>query len=186
MTIAYGTASRTAATSSVSELRASAAIVPAPAAADARLFDLYTGFYQVNPGLILAVSREGNSLFGQLTGQRRLQIFPDSDGKFSYARPPPAGSLSPLPLLASSAPPSWSLTRTAAICGRLGSPPLRKKIESGRIDPARLDAYVGWYELNPSRALAVVRQSDRLFVQETGRPKVEVVADGEQDHSFRR
>lgn len=181
MTIAYGTASRTAATSSVSELRASAGIVPDPAAADARLFDLYTGFYQVNPGLIFAVSREGNSLFGQLTGQRRLQIFPDGDGKFSYAAAAGwiafafaiVGDQRAAELVSDQNGRDMRAPRIAAAS---------QKDQSGRIDPARLDAYVGWYELNPSRALAVVRQSDRLFVQETGRPKVEVVADGEQDH----
>ena len=41
-----------------------------------------------------------------------------------------------------------------------------------------LDSYVGWYELTPNRVLAVTRDGDRLFVQETGRPKFEVTAHG--------
>ena len=143
MTIAYGTASRTAATSSVSELKASAAIVPAPAAADARLFELYTGFYQVNPGLIFAVSREGNSLFGQLTGQRRLQIFPDSDGKFSYAAA--AGRIAfAFAVDGDRRAAELVSTRTGSTCRCHGSLPLRKKIsQGGSIRPASTPTSAG-------------------------------------------
>ena len=41
-----------------------------------------------------------------------------------------------------------------------------------------LDSYVGWYQLTPIRVLAVTRDGNRLFVQETGQPKVAVAAYG--------
>ncbi len=179
VTIAYGTSSGTAASKSVSEHKASSA--PAPAAVDARLFDRYTGFYLINSGSIFAVSREGDGLFGQLTGQRRLQIFPDRDGKFFYAAV--AGQIAfALAVDEDRRAPELVLhqhdrdLRAPWIAGAA------QKDQLGRIDPALLDTYVGWYELTPSRSLAVVRDSDRLFVQETGRPKIEVVALGDQDH----
>jgi beta-lactamase regulating signal transducer with metallopeptidase domain len=179
VTIAYGTASGTAATKSVSEYKA--LTPPAPAAIDARLFDRYTGYYLINPGSIFAVNREGNGLFGQLTGQRRLQIFPDRDGKFFYAAV------------------AGKIAFTLAVDGDQRAPELvlhqhgrdlrapwiagaSQRDQLARSDPALLDTYVGWYELTPSRSLAVVREGDRLFVQETGRPKVEAVALGDQDH----
>ncbi|HXE68576.1 MAG TPA: antirepressor regulating drug resistance protein, partial [Hyphomicrobiaceae bacterium] len=179
VTLAYGTASGTAATKSVSEHKASTA--PAPAALDAGLFERYTGFYLINPGSIFAVSREGTGLFGQLTGQRRLQIFPDRDGKFFYAAV--AGQIAfALAADGDRRAPELVLHQHG---GDLRAPWIAgasQKDQLGWIDPALLDTYVGWYELTPNRALAVVRESDRLFVQETGRPKVEVVARGDQDH----
>jgi hypothetical protein len=44
-----------------------------------------------------------------------------------------------------------------------------------------LDRYVGWYELAPLRALAVTRVGDRLLLQETGRPKIELIARGDRE-----
>jgi hypothetical protein len=46
---------------------------------------------------------------------------------------------------------------------------------------AVLDAHVGWYELDPTCAIAVTREGDRLFLQFTARPKFEMLALSEQD-----
>ena len=181
VTIAYGTASGTAATKPVSEPTAASGIAPALTSVDARLFDDYTGFYLINPGSIFAVSREGNGLFGQMTGQRRLPIFPDADGRFSYAAA--SGQIAfAFALDGDQRPPKPVLHLRG---GDLRAPRIAgasQKHEVESIDPARLDSYVGWYELTPSRSLTVVREGQRLFLQETGRPKVEVVALGDQDH----
>jgi hypothetical protein len=41
-----------------------------------------------------------------------------------------------------------------------------------------MDSYVGGYALAPGRVLTVTRAGDRLSVQETGRPRIEVLAHG--------
>jgi len=46
-------------------------------------FDAYVGDYQVTPNLVLAISREGDKLFGQLTGQGKLAVEPVSDTQFT-------------------------------------------------------------------------------------------------------
>ena len=46
------------------------------------------------------------------------------------------------------------------------------------VDAQTLDSYVGWYELTASRALSVTRDGNRLFVEESGRPKFEVAPRG--------
>jgi hypothetical protein len=46
---------------------------------------------------------------------------------------------------------------------------------------SNLDSHVGWYELSPVRALAVARAGERLVLQETGRPKFEVMARGDRE-----
>ncbi len=46
---------------------------------DPKLFDGYVGKYELTPGFILTITREGDSLFAQATNQQRLQIFPESE-----------------------------------------------------------------------------------------------------------
>src|SRR5262249_39160554 len=49
---------------------------------DTKTFDRYVGSYQMGPNAILAISREGDQLYEQLTGQPKLQLFPESERKF--------------------------------------------------------------------------------------------------------
>jgi CubicO group peptidase (beta-lactamase class C family) len=59
--------------------------VPVPhtvAAVDPAVFDTYAGKYQLGPAFIVTVTREGNSLMSQATGQGKFELFPESDTKF--------------------------------------------------------------------------------------------------------
>jgi D-alanyl-D-alanine-carboxypeptidase/D-alanyl-D-alanine-endopeptidase len=49
---------------------------------DTKVFDNYVGTYQLAPGAIMTISRDGDQLFGQLTGQPKLQVFPEGDREF--------------------------------------------------------------------------------------------------------
>jgi CubicO group peptidase (beta-lactamase class C family) len=49
---------------------------------NSKVFDHYVGSYQLNPNAIMTISREGNQLFGQLTGQPKFQLFPEGERKF--------------------------------------------------------------------------------------------------------
>jgi serine-type D-Ala-D-Ala carboxypeptidase/endopeptidase len=44
--------------------------------------DRYVGFYELAPNAIFTISREGDQLFAQLTGQPRVAIYPRSPGEF--------------------------------------------------------------------------------------------------------
>ncbi len=44
-------------------------------AVDPKLFDKYVGRYQLAPNFILAVTREGDHLFAQATGQPKFELF---------------------------------------------------------------------------------------------------------------
>jgi CubicO group peptidase (beta-lactamase class C family) len=48
------------------------------------LLDRLVGCYQLAPKFLLEISREGNRLFAQGTGQERFEIFPESDRDFFY------------------------------------------------------------------------------------------------------
>ncbi len=50
---------------------------------DSSGFEAYTGEYQVTSNLILTITREGDKLFGQLTGQGKLAVEPVSDTQFT-------------------------------------------------------------------------------------------------------
>ena len=46
------------------------------------LLQQYTGKYQLAPNFILTVTHEGNRVYGQATGQDKLEMFPESQTKF--------------------------------------------------------------------------------------------------------
>ncbi len=50
---------------------------------DAAILDAYVGEYQVNPKLTLTITKEGDKLFGQMTGQAKRAIEPVSDTQFT-------------------------------------------------------------------------------------------------------
>jgi CubicO group peptidase (beta-lactamase class C family) len=58
---------------------------PAPRQAiqlDPAVYDAYAGEYELAPGFTLAVTREGDRIFAQATGQPKLEIFPESETQF--------------------------------------------------------------------------------------------------------
>jgi D-alanyl-D-alanine-carboxypeptidase/D-alanyl-D-alanine-endopeptidase len=59
---------------------------PAPkeVAIDPKLLDNYVGRYQLAPAFVLTVTREGDGLFVQATGQGKAQVFPMGPREFFY------------------------------------------------------------------------------------------------------
>jgi CubicO group peptidase (beta-lactamase class C family) len=53
-----------------------------PVVVDAKLFDTYVGEYEVGPGFVLRVFREGDKFLTQATGQGMFEIFPESETVF--------------------------------------------------------------------------------------------------------
>jgi CubicO group peptidase (beta-lactamase class C family) len=53
-----------------------------PVVVDAKLFDTYVGDYEVGPGFVLRVFREGDKFMTQATGQGVFEIFPESETVF--------------------------------------------------------------------------------------------------------
>src|SRR5215469_2127784 len=51
-------------------------------ASDPKSFDRYAGKYQLNPDVLVTMSREGDHLYTQLTGQPKFEVFPESERKF--------------------------------------------------------------------------------------------------------
>ena len=125
-------------------------------------------FYALGRDSIFAISRSSDEVFGQLSGQRRVRLAAASDGTWSYVAP--SGQIT----FAIDDAKKSELTLTqngrtmhAARIAELASRDIA-------VDAQILDAYVGWYELTPSRVLAVTREGNQLFVEESGRPKFQV------------
>jgi CubicO group peptidase (beta-lactamase class C family) len=49
---------------------------------DPKNFDRYVGKYQLNPDALLTISRDGDHLYRQMTGQQKIEVFAESDRKF--------------------------------------------------------------------------------------------------------
>jgi D-alanyl-D-alanine carboxypeptidase len=55
-------------------------------AVDPKIFDNYAGEYEVAPGVVLTISRDGERLMAQVTGQDRAEIYPSSETEFFSRR----------------------------------------------------------------------------------------------------
>jgi CubicO group peptidase (beta-lactamase class C family) len=49
---------------------------------DPNVYDAYVGVYQLAPNFSLTLTREGDQLMGQATGQPKLELFPESETRF--------------------------------------------------------------------------------------------------------
>ncbi|MDE5445142.1 DUF3471 domain-containing protein [Bradyrhizobium sp. CSA207] len=149
---------------------------PAPFAGDlgeapAQHYQPFVNFYAVGPASVFAIFREGDDLYGQLTGQRRLRLTIGSDGTASYAAS--FGEIN-FPLDAE----RRSSELTLHMNGRDVRAVRVAEMPTPAADPAPLDHYVGWYRLAPNRVLTVRRDGDHLQVQETGQARSMVLAEG--------
>ena len=51
---------------------------------DPIIYDDYVGEYELAPSIIIKITKEGNSIFAQLTGQDKFEIFPLSETEYFY------------------------------------------------------------------------------------------------------
>jgi beta-lactamase regulating signal transducer with metallopeptidase domain len=156
---------------------------PAPSVADAgeapaQHYRPFVNFYAMGPASVFAIFREGDELYGQLTGQRRLRLTVSSDGTASY--PAPSGEIS-FPLDAE--------RRSAELMLRMNGRDIRAvrvaEMPTATAESAALDQYVGWYRVAPNRVLTVRRDGDRLQVQETVQGRAALLTEGADVFSIR-
>ncbi|GMO13201.1 M56 family metallopeptidase [Bradyrhizobium sp. TM233] len=155
----------------------------APLAADAgevpaQHYRPFVNFYAMGPASVFAIFREGDEVYGQLTGQRRLRLTVGNDGTASYA--------------ASSGEITFSADaerRSSELTLRMNGRDIRAvrvaEMPTAAAGPAPLDQYVGWYRVAPNRVLTVRRDGDRLQVQETVQGRAALLAEGADVFSIR-
>jgi len=149
---------------------------PVPAGADlgqvpAAHYHPVVNFYAMGPASVLAIFREGEELYGQLTGQRKLRLTVASDGTASYA-----ASFGEITF------PVDMERRSSELTLHMNGRDVRAISVAGMpaptTDPVSLDQYVGWYKIAPNRVLTIRRDGDGLQVQETGQGRSPVLAEG--------
>jgi CubicO group peptidase (beta-lactamase class C family) len=60
----------------------SGARVPAEIQVDPRVLDGYVGDYQMQPGVLVTISRDGNRLLADATGRQQVRLIPTSESRF--------------------------------------------------------------------------------------------------------
>lgn len=148
-------------------------------AVDTKILDGYEGRYEMGPNFILNITREGDHLYAQATGQRRFEIIPESEKEFFSKAPPiqisfktgDGGKATELIVH------QGGRDTTAK---RIAGEPLRPR-KSIVLDAKILEKYVGRYRVPPERVFAVTLEGGHLFTQMTGQGKIEVLAESEHD-----
>jgi bla regulator protein blaR1 len=133
----------------------------------------HTAFYAMASGAVFAISGEGDELFAQVTGARRLRLAALKDGTMSYSAA--AGEITF----------AGDYDRQAAEIAlrQHGHEERAVRIaelsgDAATSEKARPDQYAGWYRLTPTRVLAVTREGDRVLAQDTGQAPAELAASG--------
>jgi hypothetical protein len=49
---------------------------------DPAIYDQYVGEYELAPNFLVLITKEGDKLMGQATGQPKVELFPESETKF--------------------------------------------------------------------------------------------------------
>ena len=156
---------------------------PLPAAADAgetpaEHYRPFVNFYAMGPASVFAIFREGDDLYGQLTGQRKLRLTVGSDGTASYAAS--SGEIT-FPLDAE----RRSSELTLHVNGRDVRAVRIAELPPPATEAPALDQYVGWYRLAPDRVLAVRHDGNALQAQESVMGRAALLAEGADAFSIR-
>lgn len=136
-------------------------------------YDDYVGPYDYG-GAVLTVTRDGDHLMAQLTGQPALEIFPKGKDVFL-----------------------WKVVEAEVTFARDGSGKVVKAMhrQGGqtidaprfewpavvKVDPQRYDDYVGKYDYGQGRVMTITREGSGIFGQLTGQPKFEIFPKGEAE-----
>jgi beta-lactamase regulating signal transducer with metallopeptidase domain len=166
-------------------------------AVDPKLFDNYVGFYRLSKQKVFSVTREGDHLFNQTTGQRKFEIFPESDRKFFYTisaaqvsfEPDADGRIVAL-VLHQDGRERYAPRISAEDAAKTNEAYARRLADEERprtlvpVEPKIYDAYVGRYALDPGRIFTATREGVRLFMQLSDQKKFEIFPESEQDFFY--
>ncbi len=141
---------------------------------DPKMLKGYVGNYELAPKFILTVTREGDKLITQATGQPKVPIFAESNREF-FAKVidaqitfVPDGQGRATELILHQGGQGHHAKRFG---GEVPNPKEHKEIS---VDPKLFDRYVGQYQLAPTFILTITREGDQLFAQATGQSKAEI------------
>jgi CubicO group peptidase (beta-lactamase class C family) len=138
-------------------------------------YDDYVGKYDY-AGAIMKIRKDGDRLLAQLAGQPEYEIFPKSESEFFWKVVDAQVTFVK----------NEKGEVTHAIHHQNGgefSAPKLKDETSTKVDPAIYDQYVGEYSFNipQMEAIKITKEGDKLFLQATGQPKIEIFPRSESE-----
>jgi gamma-glutamyltranspeptidase / glutathione hydrolase len=150
-------------------------------AIDPAVCDGLVGHYRLWPGFVVTITREGDRLFAQATGQLKLELFAKSDREYFYQaidaqitfETDPDGHAARLVLRQHG---------RETVGQRIDEEEARRTEQPYAVDAKLLASYVGHYRLAPKSIFSVTLVGDRLFAQGTDQAKFGLFA--ESDHVF--
>jgi len=143
---------------------------------DEKILENYVGTYELAPQIFFSITRDGDHLYAQLTGQGKYEIFPESDKDFFYKV-----VNAQIAFVA-----DGTGKATALILHQNGLDQRANRVEGAaaaqapvepketKVDPAILQEYVGTYQLAPGFDIAITLDRDQLYEQATGQGKAAI------------
>jgi D-alanyl-D-alanine-carboxypeptidase/D-alanyl-D-alanine-endopeptidase len=147
---------------------------PAPSGVAPVNLDDYVGTFDSDQGLSFVVTRSGDQLIVQLTGQPAVPVYESAKDKFYYKVVDAQidfvrdanGKVTQLVL-------HQNGNTIAAARSSVGVPqPSFPPVVT--LDSATLESYVGTYIASPSAAFTVMRNGDQIMIQLTGQPAIPI------------
>jgi hypothetical protein len=135
--------------------------------------------------LSFIVTRSGDQLIVQLTGQPAAPVYESSEDSFYYKvvdaqinfERDAGGKVARLVLHQNGH--AITAVRTAAGIPQPSFPPVVK------LDSATIDEYVGTYVVSPGAAFTVMRKGDQLLIQLTGQPAAPVFSSAKDEFYYK-
>ena len=147
-----------------------------------KILESYVGQYELTPEVVLTIRKEGDRLTGQVTGQPRLRLIPQSETDFKVS-----GVDATVTFVKNK-----DAKVTQVIVHQNGdhealktSSEVPRERVAAKVDPKIYDAYVGQYELAAGEVFTVRRDGDKLRAQLTGQPNFEVFPESETNFFYK-
>ena len=149
---------------------------------DPKIFDGYVGNYELMPNFIISITRDGDHLFAQATGQQKFEIFPETQKDYFYKVVD-----AQITFVTDSSGRATALilhqngdNRAERVNGPTPAAPPEHK--EAHVNPKIFDGYVGSYQLVPGFVITITRDGDHLFEQATNQPKFEIFPESDKTY----
>lgn len=148
---------------------------PEEVAIDPARLDEYVGVYRIDGETTRTITRDGDRLFSQRSGARRLEIYPIGEDRFAFREAVTviefireAGEVVAMNVIPRVGPPSRAV--------RTDEAPAEPQ-PAVALDEAALQALAGTYRLQPNFEITVSHEGGRLYAQATAQPRLALVAE---------
>lgn len=154
---------------------------------DPKIYDGYVGIYQLAAKFFITITREGDHLYEQASGQPKIEIFPESekeyflkvvDAQITFVTDD-KGHATALVLHQNGQDVRGERVEGAAAAQ---APKERKEIH---VDPKIFQGYIGTYQLAPSFSIQITTEGNHLYAQATGQEKFEIFPESEKEYFYK-